>query len=43
MLMGGKSDENLYGLLPMLISQDLCKCGLGLGIIAHTNVGLEQE
>jgi len=39
---GGKSDENLYGLLPMLISHDLRKCGLGLGLIAHTNVGLEQ-
>jgi len=38
MLKGGKSDENLHGLLPMLISQGLCKCGLGLEITAHINV-----
>lgn len=41
MLKEGKSDENLYGLLPMLISQGLCKWRLGLGLTTHTNVGLE--
>jgi len=38
MLKGGISDENLYGLLPTLISQGLCKCGLGLELTAHTYV-----